>query len=349
MNEKTRSEHRRPWPVIVVLLLAGVSLGLASQRGDEPVSLRPPQGLPQFDVPDDNPLTAAKVALGKQLYFDKRLSVDNSVSCASCHDPSKGWSNGEAVAAGVQGRRGARNSPTILNAAYHTFQFWDGRAGSLEEQAIGPILNQIEMGMPSIAALEEKLNAIAGYRREFQEVFQGPATAENVARAIAAFERTLLAGEAPYDRFRAGDKVALSESAQRGLKLFFGKAHCAACHAGPNFTDNAFHNIGVGMERPDPDSGRQAVSKLLGDRGTFKTPSLRDISRTAPYMHDGRLKTLEDVVEFYNKGGFKNPQLDEEIYPLKLTDRDKQDLITFLIEGLTSDAYPEIAPPQLPE
>src|SRR5262249_8550061 len=148
---------------------------------------------------------------------------------------------------------------------------------------------------------------------------------EDIARAIAAFERTLLAAEAPYDRFRAGDKVALSDSAQRGLKLFFGKAHCAACHVGPNFTDNAFHNLGVGMQNENPDRGRQAVSKLLGDRGTFKTPSLRDVSRTGPYMHDGSLKTLEQVVEWYNKGGAKNPQLDEEIYPLYLTDREEQD------------------------
>jgi cytochrome c peroxidase len=317
--------------------------------GDGLVPVKPPRGLPLFEIPEDNLLTAAKVALGKQLYFDKRLSVDNTVSCATCHDPAKGWSDGEATASGIQGRRGARNSPTVLNSAYHSFQFWDGRAATLEEQAIGPILNQVEMGMPSEQALESKLNAIPGYKRQFQEVFGKPATAGDVARAIAAFERTLLAAEAPYDRFRSGNKVALSDSAQRGLKLFFGKAHCAACHVGPNFTDNAFHNIGVGMQNQNPDPGRQVISNLLGDRGTFKTPSLRDVARTSPYMHDGSLNTLDEVVKWYNNGGSKNPQLDEEIYPLKLTDREQQDLITFLIEGLTSDAYPEIKPPELPD
>jgi cytochrome c peroxidase len=333
----------------IVAVWAGVGLARSGPKTTEgPVAVRPPRGLPLFEIPDDNLLTAAKVALGKQLYFDKRLSVDNTISCASCHDPAKGFSNGEAIASGIHGRRGARNSPTVLNVAYHSFQFWDGRASTLEAQVIGPILNPIEMGMPSEQALEAKLNGIAGYKEQFQAVFGTAATAENMARAIAAFERTILAAEAPYDRFRAGDKVALSDSAQRGLKLFFGKAHCAACHAGPNFTDNAFHNIGIGMNNQHPDRGRQAISKLLGDRGTFKTPSLRDTSRTGPYMHDGSLKTLEEVVDWYNKGGAKNPQLDEEIYPLNLTDREKQDVLTFLIEGLTSEAYPDIKPPELP-
>jgi cytochrome c peroxidase len=305
--------------------------------------------MPLVEIPEDNPSTEAKVALGKQLYFERRLSFDNSVSCASCHDPAKGWSDGAAVSSGVSGRRGGRNSPTVLNAAYHSFQFWDGRAATLEEQALGPILNPIEMGMPSEEAVETKINAIPGYRQQFQAVFGAPATAENVARAIAAFERTVIAGDAPFDHFRAGDKAELSESAQRGLKLFFQKAHCAACHAGPNFTDGAFHNLGVGMKASNPDKGRQAISNLLGDRGTFKTPSLREVARTAPYMHDGSLKSLEDVIEFYNKGGEPNPQLDEEIYPLKLTSREKQDLLTFLREGLSSQAYPVILPPKLPD
>jgi cytochrome c peroxidase len=332
------------------VIWAGVGFAHSGPNGgDVPFALRPPRGLPLIEVPEDNLLTAAKVALGKELYFDKRLSVDNTVACASCHDPAKGWSNGEAVAAGIRGRRGARNSPTVLNAAYHAFQFWDGRAATLEEQALGPILNPVEMGMASAEAVAAKINGIAGYKEQFQKVFGEPASAEDVARAIAAFERTLLAAEAPYDRFRAGDKVALSDSAQRGLKLFFGKAHCAACHVGPNFTDNAFHNIGISMKGQNPDQGRQAVSKLLGDRGTFKTPSLRDVSRTGPYMHDGSLNSLEDVVEWYDRGGAKNPQLDEEIFPLRLTDREKQDVITFLIEGLTSEVYPEVKPPKLPD
>lgn len=339
--------------LMLALVAAWFCVARSKARDDqgsaEPMVVRVPQGLPLAEMPDDNPLTAAKVALGKQLYFDKRLSVDNSVSCASCHDPRKGWSDGVPSSAGVGGKRGRRNSPTVLNAAYHAFQYWDGRAATLEEQALGPITNPIEMAMPSLSTLEMKLEAIAGYRQQFQEVFGAPVKAENVARAIAAFERTVLAGEAPYDRFKAGDKLALSESAQRGVKLFFNKAHCAACHVGPTFTDNAFHNIGVGMHNPDPDKGRNVVSNLVGDLGTFKTPSLRDLSRTAPYMHDGSVKTLDAAVDFYDAGGYKNRQLDEEIYPLKLSAREKQDLVTFLKEGLTSEAYPNIAPPKLPD
>ena len=166
--------------------------------------------------------------------------------------------------------------------------------------------------------------------------------------AIAAFERTVLSGDAPYDRFVTGDKSALSEAAQRGYKVFFNRAHCSACHVGPNLSDNGFHNLGVGINDKEPDIGRMAVSKQLGDRGAFKTPTLREIARSAPYMHDGRLKTLEDVVEYYSRGGTPNPQLDEEIYPLNLTAQEKSDLVTFLKEGFSSASYPQIAPPKLP-
>jgi cytochrome c peroxidase len=199
--------------------------------------------------------------------------------------------------------------------------------------------------------LVEKLNKIEGYRSQFQSVFGTDATADGIAKAIASFERTVLSGDAPYDRFQAGDESALSASAQRGLKLFNSKqgANCSACHAGPNFTDGAFHNIGVGIDAKDPDLGRYTVTKLEGDRGRFKTPTLREIARSAPYMHDGSEATLEAVVEFYVKGGIKNPQLDEEIFPLKLTDEQKKDLVTFLKEGLSSESYPNIKPPTLPE
>lgn len=307
-----------------------------------------PAGLKEFKVPADNPLTPAKIELGKQLYFDPRLSRDNTISCASCHDPEKGWSNGARFATGVRGQVGGRSAPTIINSAYAPLQFWDGRAVGLEGQALGPIQNPIEMDL-TLPEVVEKLNKIPGYRSQFQEVFGTDVTAEAIAKAIASFERTVLSGDAPYDRYVAGDKQALSEAARRGYEVFFHKAHCSACHQGPNFSDNGFHNIGVGMADEKPDEGRYAETKQLGDRGAFKTPTLREIARTAPYMHDGREKTLEDVVEYYVKGGVPNDQLDEEIFPLKLTDQEKADLVVFLKEGLSSDKYPLVKPPKLPE
>lgn len=306
-----------------------------------------PLGLPPLRLPQDNPLTPEKVLLGQQLYFDTRLSRDNTVSCASCHDPEKGWSNGERFATGVRGQRGGRSAPTIINAAYSRFQFWDGRADGLEEQALGPIQNPIEMDL-TLPELVQRLNSIPGYKRRFQQVFGTDATPENVAQAIASFERTVLSGGAPYDRFKAGDQTALSAAAQRGMKLFFNKGHCSACHTGASFSDGGFHNIGVGMDDAEPDPGRKAVTGLDGDMGAFKTPTLREIARTAPYMHDGRFATLEEVIDYYDKGGTPNPWLDEEIFPLKLTAEEKSDLATFLREGLASDQYPLVRPPKLP-
>lgn len=310
--------------------------------------LKIPVGLKQMRIPQDNPLTAEKIALGKQLYFDKRLSKDNTVSCASCHDPAQGWSNGEAVATGINGAQGGRSAPTIVNSGYQYFQFWDGRAQHVEGQALGPIQNPIEMGL-TLEELEQKLNQIQGYVDQFQNVFGEKPTADGVAKAIGAFERTVLSGNAPYDRYQAGDKSALSEAADRGRIVFFNKAQCSSCHSGPNFTDGGFHNIGVGMEGSEPDLGRFVVSQLEGDKGSFKTPTLREIARTAPYMHDGSLKTLEEVVDYYNKGGVKNPQLDEQIFPLNLTDQEKKDLVVFMKEALSSPDYPDIQPPKLPE
>jgi cytochrome c peroxidase len=298
--------------------------------------------------PDDNPTSPEKVALGKQLYFDPRLSEDKTISCASCHDPAKGYSNGEQFASGVRKQLGGRNAPTIINSAYQQFQFWDGRSGTLEEQAVGPMQNPIEMNM-KLEHVIERLNAIPGYKKQFQSVFKSDANEDNVAKAIAAYERTLISIDAPYDKFKAGDKTALSKEAQHGLELFTGKAHCSACHSGFNFTDNAFHNIGVGMDREKPDVGREAISGLEGDRGAFKTPTLREIARTGPYMHDGSLKTLEEVIDHYDKGGIENPWLDEEIYKLNLTPDEKRDLVTFLKEGLSSESYPNDKPPVLPE
>jgi cytochrome c peroxidase len=323
---------------IVLSSLAAITIATAFVSAADPVPL------PAVKHPKDNEPTAEKVALGKQLYFDGRLSADNKVSCATCHDPAKGFSNGEQFATGVEGKKGGRNSPTVINTAYQVFQFWDGRAKSLEEQALGPVQNPIEMNM-SLDAVVAKLNGIEGYKKQFQQVFGTDVTSDGIAKAIAAYERTVLSGDAPYDRFKAGDKDAMSEAAQRGMKVFFGPGHCSACHSGPNFTDNAFHNIGV----PGEDQGRQAITKMLGDRGSFKTPTLREIARTAPYMHDGSMKTLEEVVAHYVKGGTPHEQLDEEIYALKLTDQQKADLVTFMKEGLSSASYPAHTAPELPK
>ena len=303
-----------------------------------------PAGLPPVAHPKDNPSTPEKIALGKQLYFDPRLSADDTISCASCHDPKKGWSNGEQFATGVEGKKGGRNSPTVINSAYYTTQFWDGRAKTLEDQALGPIQNPIEMNM-TLEKVVEKLNGIAGYKEQFQKVFGTDVTPDGIAKSIAAFERTVLSGNAPYDKFKAGDKAALSEAAQKGMKLFFGKANCSACHSGPSFTDSAYHNIGYDSD----DVGRVAISKIKGDTGAMKTPTLRDIAKSAPYLHHGGLKTLEEVVAHYNKGGNGNPYQDEEIHPLKLTDAEMADLVTFMKEGLASSAYPVVEAPELPK
>jgi len=330
-------------PVLAVCL----SLCAVFASGQE-YKLKVPLGLKAMRIPKDNPLSKAKIRLGKQLYFDARLSGDNTISCASCHDPKKGWSNGSAFATGVRGQVGGRSAPTIINSGYQYFQFWDGRAQHVEGQALGPIQNPIEMDL-TLEQLVAKINKIDGYQSQFQIVFGTNVTSEGIAKAIGAFERTVLSGNAPYDRFKKGDKTALSDAAERGRQVFFNKAKCSSCHSGSNFTDGGFHNVGIGMKSAEPDVGRFSETKLEGDRGSFKTPTLREIARTAPYMHNGSLKTLEDVVDFYNKGAIDNPQLDEEIFPLKLTDQQKADLVTFLKEGLASPDYPEIAPPKFPQ
>lgn len=336
---KSRSQ-RIGWGLLwTASLVAGSTV--SAQEPEAPLGLKP------VPVPADNPMTEATIDLGRRLYFEKALSSDRTISCASCHDPARGWSNGEPFATGVDGQVGGRNSPTVINTAYQKFQFWDGRAGSLEEQALGPIQNPIEMNLTLDEAVK-RLSESDDYRRRFREAFGTEVTAEGIGKAIAAFERTIVSGNAPYDRLKAGETAALSEAAQRGMKLFFGKANCSACHVGPNFTDNGFHNLGVGIDDPNPDLGRQVVTGQLGDRGSFKTPTLREIARTAPYMHDGRFATLREVVAYYNQGGTDNPQLDEEVFPLKLTDQEIDDLVRFLEEGLASPDYPVVAPVEAP-
>ena len=332
--------------LFVVFILAGVLTsirGLASQSASQ---LRANPALPPVAIPADNPQTDAKVELGSQLYFDPRLSADNSISCATCHDPQMAWANHNPVDVGIKGQKGTRNSGTILDAAYMDFQFWDGRAKTLEEQALGPIHNPVEMG-DTLENVVRKLAAIDGYRSQFTSVFGGEVTADGIGKAIAAFERTVLSGPSSFDRYAAGDRSAMPEAAVRGMRLFNGKARCRTCHGGPMFSDQGFHNIGVGMDRLEPDIGREAVTKDPKDRGRFKTPGLRNVALTWPYMHDGSVRTLADVVELYDAGGVKNPTLDIFVMPLGLTDEEQKDLVAFM-EALTGP-LPKIDRPALPK
>jgi len=333
--------------ILVAALTAGWALAAsaAPAPAGTPLPIKPPLGLEEPPVPEDNPMTAEKVDLGKQLYFDKRLSADGTISCATCHDPAKGWADGRPVSTGIRGQKGARNAPTVLNAAYQYFQFWDGRASSLEEQALGPIQNPLEMG-ETLDSVAKRLNAVPGYRAQFQKVFGTDAAAPNIAKAIAAFERTVLTGNSPFDRYEKGDKSAMSPAAVRGYELFRVKAQCTSCHVGFNLSDSLFHNLGVGMDGKDPDLGRYKVTKAEKDRGAFKTPILRDLTRTAPYMHDGSEATLESVIELYNKGGKKNPHLDEKMKPLSLTAQEKANLAAFL-KALDGEPV-KVTPPALP-
>lgn len=318
----------------LLLLLACLSVAL-------------PLGLDPVPVPEDNPQTKEKIELGRLLYFDKRLSRDSTVSCATCHDPSKGWTDQAPVSAGINGQKGGRSAPTVLNAAYLELQFWDGRAPSLEEQAKGPIQNPIEMGFTHEEAVA-RIAAVKGYRKLFKKAFGDDAvTIDRIAKAIASFERTAVTGNAPYDRFEAGDKSALTEAQQRGMALFFGKANCSVCHTGKSFTDGDFHNIGVGMLAAKPDLGRFEVSKEERLKGAFKTPTLRNLSDTAPYMHDGSQKTLEEVVDYYDRGGEKNEWLSGDIRPLALTKEERADLVAFL-KALDGDKVVVAAPKRFP-
>jgi cytochrome c peroxidase len=300
-------------------------------------------------VRDDNPMSAKKIELGRQLYFDTRLSKDGTISCATCHAPEKGFSDARPTSAGLHGKTGGRNAPTVINRLFSADQFWDGRAADLEAQALGPVQNPIEMGN-TLEGMIGNLNGISGYAPLFQAAFGSPGiTAERVAQAIATYERTVLSGNAPFDRHQAGDAAAMSESAARGLLIFNDaqKGNCVTCHAGFNFTDESYHNLGVGMDRPKPDLGRFEVTKAEVDRGAFKTPTLRQITATAPYMHDGSETTLRQVVDFYDRGGKPNKWLSKEIHPLHLSEQEKADLVAFL-EALTGEVSGAEKPASMP-
>ncbi|MBN1203928.1 MAG: cytochrome-c peroxidase [Myxococcaceae bacterium] len=349
-----------------------LTLATAAFAGDSgapklPLGLSPQ--LYQLTVPA--PPTPAQVALGERLFNDKRLSADDSVSCATCHDPAKAFADGKPQAVGIKNQVGQRNSPTVLNALFLATQFWDGRAGTLEDQAKLPILNPIEMGMPSPEAVVAKVRAIPEYRDGFKQLNGREATYDDIASAIAAFERTALAGNSRFDRFIAGDSKALSAQEKRGWALFNGKARCNTCHAGnaisPLFSDQKFHNIGIAAHKQDfvqlatealrivragdeqqidrlaletkfSELGRFLVTRKENDIGSFKTPTLRNIGVTGPYMHDGSLTTLWDVMDHYNKGGVPNPFLDGGMQRLGLTEPEIDELVAFMF-ALTSEDF----------
>ena len=337
--------------VVAILLLVGhtVSAGEGTTKPVTEISthnLGPERvgPLPPVPVPPGNPQTTLKIQLGKQLYFDTRLSKDNTISCATCHNPVMGWSDAGPTSAGIKGQRGGRRAPPVSNAAYLPLQFWDGRAPSLEEQAKGPIQNPIEMGNTHDAMLRT-VGDIQGYVDEFKTVFgPGPITTDEVAKAIAAFERTVVTTDSPFDRFVRGSEDAMTDQQKWGLEIFNGKGHCTACHWGSNFTDGRFHNIGVKAQDPaKPDLGRYEITKNPKDKGAFKTPTVRDAALRAPYLHDGSEKSLESLVDFYNRGGdTEDPNLDPLIVPLGLTQAEKQALVAYMKHAVVS-LNPEVA------
>jgi cytochrome c peroxidase len=364
-----------------VLELVDAQAWFADPKNNEVLDFDLPLGLSagaaQVVGLEENPLTRAKIELGRQLYFDPRLSADGKVSCASCHDPEEGFARHSAFGVGIGGQQGGRNSPISYNRILSGAQFWDGRANSLEDQAVGPIANPIEMGNTHeecVAAIQKS----PVYEAEFKAVF-GALTIDTVAQAIASFERTLVTGPSPYDyeeqlrpfadvdiddlkqddpelyqkylKYKeAAELHPMTESAMRGREIFFGtKGNCTACHVGANFSDEKYHNLGVGMDQ-DPehvDHGREAVTKDDKDFGAFKTPTIRNVEFSAPYMHDGSQATLEEVVEWYAKGGHPNPHLDEKIKKLDLTDQDKKDLVAFM--KACSGDFPKIERGRIPE
>lgn len=337
---------------VLALALTVLQLGCSEKKSTEPGDKaaelpKVPLGMPEVPIPSDNAMTAAKVELGKMLYFDKRLSKDGTISCATCHDPNEAWAEHEPTSTGIANQVGGRNSPTVINAAYLTTQFWDGRMATLEEQALGPIEDPIEMGH-KLDDLVKELSKIKGYEERFQEVFETGVTKEGIGKAIAAFERTVLSGNSPYDRFKDGDDKALTEAQKRGMKTF-ASAGCQACHAPPTFSNGNFYNVGVGMDQEKPDEGRKDFTGKDGDRGKFRVVPLREVANTGPYFHDGSVATLEEAVALMAAGGKDNPNLSTRIKMVgqkNLTAEDQQDLVKFL-EALSGE-FPVVEPPELP-
>jgi cytochrome c peroxidase len=325
----------RWWAALGVLFSVAIA-GLVAER---PSPLPPdtlakqlphdqvPLGLAPRPAPKDSPLTTARVALGRKLFFDPILSADRTVACASCHRPDRGFAS-DGRPRGIGGQQLSRRAPSLLNRAYGQAFFWDGRTATLEEQALEPIANPKEMGS-TVEEAVKRLKDDSDYKARFAAAFEDGVTAKNLGRALAGFERVLLRGGSSIDRFREkGNREAMTDAERHGLWLYESKGRCWRCHSGPNFTDESFHNTGVSWGSADV--GRFAVSNKDADRGRFKTPSLRGVALTGPYMHDGSLKSLEEVVEFYSRGGNANPNLDAVIQPLNLSKEEMADLVAFL-------------------
>jgi cytochrome c peroxidase len=345
----------RRWGTLFVLLVLVV--GCRSRGNDRPVGalvqIVAPLGLPPVPYPEGNPPTAETIALGRRLFYDPRLSKDDTVACSTCHNPRLHFTDGQRVSLGVGGVTGVRNAPSLLNAAYSPVQFWDGRAGTLEEQAADPLVGSMEMNQPHEISVA-KVRGDVSYRADFVKAFgPGDVTMVKIEKALASFERTLLSGDSAFDRYEyGGEKTAMSPAAVRGLALFTdpAKGNCAICHSiGEKyalFTDGKFHNTGAGVngEGQFTDAGRFSQTKAAADEGAFKTPSLRNVALSAPYMHDGSLKTLEDVIGFYAGGGNSSASLDSLIQPLHLTARDRADLVEFM-KALNGDMPANAGPP----
>ncbi|MEX2016835.1 MAG: cytochrome c peroxidase [Candidatus Hydrogenedentales bacterium] len=360
---------RQRFVILILLLHAGAACaGAPTARQldtDNPVrpNAPPPFGMEEFFKAAPQQANPARARLGRWLFYDVRLSADRTVSCATCHRPTHAFSEPSAVSTGINASRGTRKTPGIINLAARTILpdipddraqlfFWDGRATSLENQVLAPIANTEEMGLGHEAMIQ-RFSGIAGYRPYFRDAFgSDEINRDRVAMALADYVRTLMSGNAPYDRWAYGkDPAALSEQAQRGSELFFFSARCAVCHAGFNFSDGRFHNLGVGWDATSQtlaDEGRALVTSHARDRGAFKTPGLRDVSKRAPYMHDGSLASLRDVVEFYNRGGVANPWQSGRIRgSLRLTPAQVDELVAFL-QSLDGEGYQDQAPRYFP-
>lgn len=399
---KSRSQWERAITLVAGAALLIVGCAPVKQSAYSPAAKGPsrappagalaaPKSLRQVGLPvkavlaavaADKPHASAKIALGEMLFFDGRLSADGTRACSSCHNPARAFTDGRPLAVGIKGRVGQRNSPTIMNALFNKTQFWDGRARTLEDQAQLPIVNPTEMGQPNLGAAVTAIAADRAYQQAFQSAFGRPPNGLDLLRAIAAYERTQLSFNAPFDHFIAGDRTAISHAAKRGWDLFNTKARCSLCHARPatkpdttHFTDNDFHNIGVSLIRNNVDAlacraqtqlnfgnmisvdraaiqtsmsalGRFLVTNRTADIAAFKTPNLRNVLITAPYFHDGSQATLRDVVDHYNKGGRLDPWLDTNIHPLALSEAEIDDIVAFLAT-LTSAQFREVGAAEL--
>lgn len=351
---------RMSWKPWLAALAAALTLGAcALPAAVPPVAVAEEPSLPPAPTSEDlawrlperpaaDTTEQARAYLGKHLFFDPRLSGNGTISCATCHNPSMGWADGLKTAIGINGQKLERGTPTVANTAFNTQFMWDGKARSLEEQAMGPMRSAQEMDA-DVAATIKWLADMPGYAKMFADAFPGkPVDDDGLSRALASFQRTVVTEDSPFDRWLAGDRRALSVQAWRGFRLFTdaNKGNCAACHSAPNFTDNGFHNLGLRQHGDTPDLGRYHVKKLPSMKGAFKTSTLRDVELTAPYFHDGSAATLEDVIRHYVRGGDDRGNVSASMKPLTLTDAEQADLVAFL-KSLTGRPVP-FEVPRLP-